>query len=80
MLLGSLAGISISGLLIGGIVPGLILASLFVGYIILRAVINPSLAPNEELLPAQGVWERWQAVHHARRCRWSRSSSSWSAP
>ena len=34
VLLGSLAGISISGLLIGGIVPGLILSALFVGYII----------------------------------------------
>ena len=34
VLLGSLAGISISGLLIGGIVPGLILSVLFVGYII----------------------------------------------
>jgi tripartite ATP-independent transporter DctM subunit len=59
VLLGSIAGISISGLLIGGIVPGLILSVLFVGYIILRAVIDPSLAPNEDLPPAQGLWERW---------------------
>src|SRR5499427_4038251 len=36
VLLGSLAGISISGLLIGGIVPGLILSVLFVGYIVTR--------------------------------------------
>src|ERR671929_22109 len=47
VLLGSLAGISIAGLLIGGIVPGLILSALFVGYIVTRAVIDPSLAPNE---------------------------------
>jgi tripartite ATP-independent transporter DctM subunit len=60
VLLGSIAGISISGLLIGGIVPGLILSALFVGYIIARAVIDPSLAPNEELPPAQGAWERWK--------------------
>ena len=60
VLLGSIAGISISGLLIGGIVPGLILSVLFVGYIITRAVIDPSLAPNEELPPAQGSWERWR--------------------
>jgi tripartite ATP-independent transporter DctM subunit len=59
VLLGSIAGISISGLLIGGIVPGLILSALFVGYIIVRAVIDPSLAPNEALPPAQGLWERW---------------------
>src|SRR5882762_2492019 len=60
VLLGSLAGISISGLLIGGIVPGLILSALFVGYIITRAVLDPSLAPNEELPPAQGLWDRWR--------------------
>jgi tripartite ATP-independent transporter DctM subunit len=60
VLLGSIAGISISGLLIGGIVPGLILSALFVGYIILRAALNPSLAPNEELPPTQGAWERWK--------------------
>jgi tripartite ATP-independent transporter DctM subunit len=49
VLLGSLAGISISGLLIGGIVPGLILSVLFVGYIVLRAALNPSLAPEANL-------------------------------
>jgi tripartite ATP-independent transporter DctM subunit len=46
VLLGSLAGISISGLLVGGIVPGLILSALFIGYVILRCWINPSLAPS----------------------------------
>src|SRR6266705_1939905 len=56
VLLGSLAGISISGLLIGGIVPGLILSVLFVGYIIARVVIDPSLAPDEPLAtPAGGA-------------------------
>ena len=59
VLLGSLAGISISGLLIGGIVPGLILSVLFVGYIILRAVLDPSLAPQEQLEQGPGVLERW---------------------
>ena len=48
VLLGSIAGISISGLLIGGIVPGLILSVLFVGYIVARALIDPTLAPNED--------------------------------
>jgi tripartite ATP-independent transporter DctM subunit len=60
VLLGSIAGISISGLLIGGIVPGLILSVLFVGYIMTRAILDPSLAPNEELPPAQGFWARWR--------------------
>jgi tripartite ATP-independent transporter DctM subunit len=45
VLLGSLGGISITGLLVGGIVPGLILAVLFIGYVMLRCWINPALAP-----------------------------------
>src|SRR5436305_13637086 len=49
VLLGSIAGISISGLLIGGIVPGLILSALFVGYIVARVVIDPVIASNEEV-------------------------------
>src|SRR5215207_6086180 len=60
VLLGSLAGISIAGLLIGGIVPGLMLSALFVGYIILRAVINPALAPSEPEDAAPPPGKRWQ--------------------
>ena len=45
VLLGSLAGISISGLLIGGIVPGLLLSALFIGYVLVRCSLDPSLAP-----------------------------------
>ena len=59
VLLGSLAGISISGLLIGGIVPGLILSVLFVGFIILRASLDPSLAPEEKLDEAPAGVGRW---------------------
>jgi tripartite ATP-independent transporter DctM subunit len=47
VLLGSLAGISISGLLVGGIVPGLLLSVLFVGWIMLRCRMNPALAPRD---------------------------------
>ena len=59
VLLGSLAGISISGLLIGGILPGLILSVLFVGYIVLRAWLNPALAPEEKLVDGPAGWKRW---------------------
>jgi tripartite ATP-independent transporter DctM subunit len=47
VLLGSLAGISISGLLIGGVVPGLILSALFIGWIVIRCAIDPRLAPPD---------------------------------
>jgi tripartite ATP-independent transporter DctM subunit len=61
VLLGSLAGISITGLLIGGIVPGLILSALFIGYIVVRAAINPVLAPTEpEEIDAPRGLARWQ--------------------
>src|SRR5713226_2727314 len=59
VLLGSLAGISIAGLLIGGIVPGLILSVLYVGYIIARATINPALAPDEQVEEGPPGAARW---------------------
>ena len=59
VLLGSLAGISISGLLVGGIVPGLVLSAIFVGYITLRATINPALAPDEVLEAGPTGFARW---------------------
>jgi len=65
VLLGSLAGISITGLLMGGILPGLMLSVLFVGYIVARAAINPRLAPDE--VPERGPsgLRRWVpfAIH-----------------
>jgi tripartite ATP-independent transporter DctM subunit len=56
VLLGSLAGISISQLLVAGIVPGVLMALLFVGWIMLRATLQPSLAPAfaHEALPLWG--------------------------
>ena len=59
VLLGSLAGISITGLLIGGVVPGLMLSALFVGYIILRAMLDPTLAPSETLEETPPFLDRW---------------------
>ncbi len=61
VLLGSLAGISISQLLIAGIVPGVLLSVMFVGWIVLRATVDPTLAPafeHEELTP----WQRWRPL------------------
>jgi tripartite ATP-independent transporter DctM subunit len=57
VLLGSLAGISITQLLIAGIVPGVMLSILFVAYIMVRATLSPELAPafEHERLP---LWQR----------------------
>jgi tripartite ATP-independent transporter DctM subunit len=37
---------SIGQMFIAGVVPGLLLASLYIGYIVLRATLNPSVAPR----------------------------------
>jgi tripartite ATP-independent transporter DctM subunit len=60
VLFGSLSGISIAGLLIGGIVPGLVLSAVFVAYIIVRATLDPTLAPEPAVADAPGGLARWR--------------------
>lgn len=59
VLLGSLAGISIAGLLIAGIVPGLLMSVVFLSYVVGRCTLNPRIAPRyqDEMLPLR---ERWR--------------------
>jgi tripartite ATP-independent transporter DctM subunit len=61
VLLGSLSGISISKLLIGGVVPGLMLSVAFVGYIVVRVLMNPKLAPATTFEPRTG-WEKYKLL------------------
>ncbi|MCL4183257.1 MAG: TRAP transporter large permease [Burkholderiaceae bacterium] len=61
VLMASLSGISISGLLIAGVVPGVLLAALFVAYIVARIVISPELAPAFEPQRIAG-WAKWRPV------------------
>ena len=61
VLLGSLSGISISKLLIGGVVPGLMLSVAFVIYIVVRAKLSPSLAPQTPI-DARTGWEHWRML------------------
>ena len=46
ILYGLTAGVSIGQLYIAGIVPGLMLAALYIAYIIVRAKLDPSIAPR----------------------------------
>jgi tripartite ATP-independent transporter DctM subunit len=59
VLLGGLAGISISDLLVGGVVPGIILSAVFIAYIVFRAWRDPALAPLDDEPVIQG-WARWR--------------------
>lgn len=48
VVLGSLADISIGKLLISGLIPGFIMAGFYAGYILIRCIIQPSIAPPYE--------------------------------
>ena len=48
IIIGTLAGVSIAGLLIAGIIPGLVFSSLFAAYVFIRIWRNPTLAPADE--------------------------------
>jgi tripartite ATP-independent transporter DctM subunit len=61
VLLGSLSGISISKLLIGGVVPGLMLSVAFVAYIVVRVMLNPSLAPATPVEERHG-WAKYRLL------------------
>ncbi|HUU72573.1 MAG TPA: TRAP transporter large permease subunit, partial [Burkholderiales bacterium] len=50
ILYGATAGVSVVQLYMGAIIPGLMLSTMYIGYVILRATLNPKLAPK---LPAE---------------------------
>jgi tripartite ATP-independent transporter DctM subunit len=50
ILYGATAGVSVVQLYMGALIPGLMLSTMYVGYVIARAAINPKLAPK---LPAE---------------------------
>jgi len=49
VVLATLAGISVGGLLISGLLPGLVLAAFFAAYVIIRCILQPHIAPAYEL-------------------------------
>lgn len=58
VLLGSLAGIPISGILIAAAIPGIFIALVNMSYIVGRCAMNPSLAPAYDV-KFSGFWERF---------------------
>jgi len=61
VLLGALAQISVAGILIGSIIPGLIMAVLYASYIIIRCLLQPSIAPSYKIAPMP-LFERIKAT------------------
>jgi tripartite ATP-independent transporter DctM subunit len=57
VILASIGGISVGGLLMAGVIPGVLLGSFFAAYIILSAWFKPSCAPNYAV-PYTPFWEK----------------------
>lgn len=53
VLLASIAGLDVGGLLIAGLIPGLVLAGLYAGTIFLMVKINPDSAPSYDIVGTQ---------------------------
>lgn len=62
VLLGSLAEVSIGGLLIAVIVPGILLLTLFLTYTVTRCYLDPSLAPSYEVERIGATEKLWVAL------------------
>jgi tripartite ATP-independent transporter DctM subunit len=54
IIIGTLADVSISDLLISGILPGIVLALLYIAIVLWKVWQNPKLAPDEVHMPASG--------------------------
>ena len=57
---GILADVSIGKLFIAGVIPGLILAAGFSGFVFIRCLMNPELAPQSDLTYTWG--DRWRTI------------------
>jgi len=57
VLLGTVSQIPISYILLGGIIPGLMIGAVHGGYVFVRCLLNPGLAPPYDL-PPMTMWER----------------------
>ena len=64
VILGSVGEISIGDLLLGGVVPGLIMAAGFFALIVVRCMINPSLAPRYEVVEVPLAQKIYAFVFH----------------
>lgn len=61
VVLATLAGISVGGLLIAGLIPGLVMAAMFALYIILRCTLQPHIAPSYDI-KSRSLSERFLPV------------------
>ena len=63
IVIGSLvSGVSIAGLLIAGLIPGAIIALIFAVYVGIKVLLDPSLAPEQEVRPSVSTWDVVKAL------------------
>lgn len=59
IIVGTLAGVSIAGLLVAGVLPGIMLALLFFSYTFVRILLKPDLAPAASTEEVQHSWREF---------------------
>lgn len=76
ILYGATAGVSVVKLYAAAFLPGLMLAGLYTAYVVIRAMLNPAIAPKlpPEMRAGSVGRSRWPSPPPS--CRW-RSSSPW---
>jgi tripartite ATP-independent transporter DctM subunit len=62
IIIGTIANVSISALLLAGIIPGLVLTLLYMGGVAVEVLRNPKLAPEEEYVPYSRKQKLWALV------------------
>lgn len=61
VLFGVIGEVSVGRLFLAGFIPGIVLSGLFIGYIVVRVMLNPRLAPSH----GKSTWgERWLVTRH----------------
>lgn len=63
VILATMAHISVGKILIGGIGPGLLLSGIFMVYVFIRVLVDPSLAPMDKP-PGVSIMEKVRAILH----------------
>ncbi len=58
ILYGATAGVSVVQLYMGALIPGIMLSLLYVGYVIVRAILNPKLAPRLSVEERNVPWSK----------------------
>ncbi len=62
IILGDVMSVSVGELFMGAVLPGLLLVGLYIAYIVIISLINPSMAPSSEAIEPIGFFELLRSI------------------